>query len=429
MNAVEKIVYHSVKRFPRVKFMLRDTYQSLCDLIPVPPEKSAYPIVRREGFFFGFHDKCPFSPDNSRLLAGKFDIPLRMPRDDDALEVGYFDGEDYRDFHSVGRTHAWNWHLGCNLQWRGTGSELVYNDFESGALVARVLDVDNSVTRTVDSPVGAVSPDGRRGLSYSFPRVNRYMPGYGYINGDDPSIDDPVPGDSGLSLVVLESGDSTFLFSIREIADIEPDSSMSGSRHYFSHCQFSPSNRRFVFLHRWVKDDVRRRWSRMITADLDGGNIHVFPTAGMVSHLCWRDENHVLAYCRIAGEGDRYVLFRDRAEQEQTVVGRDDFDSDGHPSFAPGGRWMVTDTYPNRFRLSSLFVYDCKHERKYEVARLKASKKFATSDQYRHWKVDLHPRWNRDGSMLCFDASYSGERSLCTLSLGNDLHDGSLASI
>jgi len=63
-------------------------------------------------------------------------------------------------------------------------------------------------------------------------------------------------------------------------------------------------------------------------------------------------------------------------------------------------------------------VFDTETGRRYDLARLKAPKRFATTDPYKHWQCDLHPRWDRSGRVICFDSAFSGERALCTIDLG-----------
>ncbi|MFP3711738.1 hypothetical protein SB783_47995, partial [Paraburkholderia sp. SIMBA_009] len=44
-------------------------------------------------------------------------------------EVGYFDLGDGERYHAVGVTTAWNWQMGCQLQWLDGMAEpqLIYN--------------------------------------------------------------------------------------------------------------------------------------------------------------------------------------------------------------------------------------------------------------------------------------------------------------
>lgn len=416
LNRVELAVYNFVKGNPKLKMGIRNAYQSVCDLVPVKSVVSPYAITVREGFFFGFHDKCPWSADNSKLLANRLEIPLRMPRADDRLGVGYFTGENHADFHPVAETRAWNYQQGCMLQWVGKSDSFIFNDFDGAAHVARIHDASGKLINTVPVPIGAVSPNGKSALSYSFERSKIYAPGYGYPNGIDPEKDVQKPATHGIQMVDLASGKARQLFSVKEIAALEPDASMENAFHYLTHCRFSPSGNRFVFFHRWIRDFNFLR-TRMISSDLDGGDLFIFPTDGMVSHVGWRDDGRVLAYARVKPAGDRYVLFEDRTGAYE-LIGEKHFNSDGHPSFSPDRRWIVTDTYPDRFRVCNLILFDTQTGRRLDLARLKSPRMFAAPNFEKNWHCDLHPRWNRTGSEVCFDSAHTGSRALCTLRLG-----------
>jgi len=351
------------------------------------------------------------------LLANRLDIPFRMPRSDDRLTVGYFNGEDYQVFKPISETKAWNWQQGCMLQWVGQTNNFIFNDFDGHAHVARIYNASGSLKGTLPVPIGAVSPDGQWGLSYSFERCNVYAPGYGYANGTDPEIEIEKPVTHGLQLVNLASGQAKCLFSVKEIAALQPDSSMEGAFHYLTHCQFAPTSQRFAFFHRWIKDFNCLR-TRMISCDLGGKDLFVFPTDGMVSHVAWRDDRNVLAYARVRQKRDRYVLFED-GNEDFAVVGENHFNSDGHPSFSPDRRWILTDTYPDRFRICYLILYDTQTDRRYNLAKLKSPRAFASPRFETNWHCDLHPRWNRTGDVVCFDSAHTGRRALCTMRVGD----------
>jgi hypothetical protein len=64
LNKVEVFFYDLVKANPRLKVQIRNVYQRLFDLVPAKRMATAYEIEARRGFFFGFHDKCPWSVDD-----------------------------------------------------------------------------------------------------------------------------------------------------------------------------------------------------------------------------------------------------------------------------------------------------------------------------------------------------------------------------
>jgi hypothetical protein len=417
MNRVELAVYNLVKRNPSLKMGVRNIYQRVCDFVPVKEADSRYQIDVREGFYFGFHDKSPWSMDNKKLLANRILAPLRMPLPTDELEVGYFANENYSEFVPISRTRAWNWQQGCMLQWVGATDSFVFNDFDRNSYVAKIYNTSGKLKSTLPFPVGAVSVDGRWGLSYSFERCKVYSPGYGYANGTDPEIGVERPVTHGLQLVNLASGQARHLFSVKEIAALQPDASMEDAFHYLTHCQFAPSSRRFVFFHRWIRDFNYLR-TRMISCDLSGNDLFIFPTNGMVSHVAWKDDRQILAYARIEEKGDCYILFEDEND-DFAVIGEKHFNSDGHPSFSPDRRWILTDTYPDRLRICYLILYDTQTDRRHNLAKLKSSRAFASPRFETNWHCDLHPRWNRTGDVVCFDSTHTGRRALCTMRLGD----------
>lgn len=426
MNGVERLVYDFVKSNPRLKMRVRDAYQAACDLVPVTRNQSAYPVEVREGYFYGFHDKCPWSANDQFLLAHRGLIPLRMPRAHDPLEVGYFDESQRSKFHSLGSTRAWNWHQGAQLQWLGHTDQIVFNDFDGQGHIARIVDRAGRVVRVLSRPVAALTPDGTQALSYSFARLRGTPHGYAYANGIDPEAQNLVPQVDGLWVVDVASGKSNRLFTVAEIARLQPESSMEGAFHYFSHCQIDPSGRRFKFFHRWTVD-ANRQWTRMFTADMNGGRLHLIPTSGMVSHVCWRGADHLVAYARTNQHGDAYYEFTDRT-QEVRVIGRESFSSDGHPSISRSGRWMLTDTYADRFRRRHLILYDLQSERRFDIAMFYSPKAFSGVSIADHLQCDFHPRWSRSNRQVCFDSAHTGTRALCVMQV-DGLEAGTIRTI
>jgi hypothetical protein len=417
MNKIERFVHNLIKANPQFKDFIRDTYQSLLDLVPVANKVAAYDIKVREGYFFGFHDKTPFSFENKYLLANKYHIPLRMPEKSDSLTLGVFEGNEFERFRPLTKTLAWNWHQGCMLQWCGNEQKFIYNDVESNKLLSRIYDIDSNNITDIPEPIGAVSPDGKHAVGYNFTRVEQHMPGYGYNQGTDPTASHKAPDTNGLYHINLETGNIHELFSIRDIVGIDHNPTMDGKYHYFSHCLFSPSNKRFVFMHRWVAEHKRKRWSRLISCNLDGSGLFIFPAQEMVSHIGWKDEEHIIAYSHVPNKGDHYFLFKDRDPSFYKIIGKNILNSDGHPSYSPNKEWIITDTYPNGMRRQLLILFDTINNTRYDIAKLKHPAKFTSKKIEEHWTCDLHPRWDRNNEYICFDSVFTGKRALCTINL------------
>jgi hypothetical protein len=412
MNRLELLIYNSVKNSPRIKRRIVRTYQLLCGLVPQRRLMCDSPVIVRRGFFFGFHDKKPFSADNRLLLAHRNLIGNRTVRPGEATEVGVFAGEGWQSFTPLGQTRAWDWQLGSMLQWRGEHAEhIVFNDIVDGAVGTRIVTTAGTPVASFRSPVVHVSPCGQWASSYCFRRVGKAMPGYGVRLADDEAsslqeftCDSP----SEFRVFSLRDGSTRFAFSLDEICCIEPHPSMDGAFHFFHHSLFNPSGTRLYFFHRWV-DGQQRLWTRMFTCAADGGGLFRLPTYEMASHVGWIDDGRLLAYARTEGSGDGYYILRD-GQSSYKRLADESFNSDGHPMWSPSGAHFVTDSYPDRFRNQYLYVYDVERSRPTRVLRTHLSTAFLDDLQ-----VDLHPRFDRTGGTICFDSGHLGTRSLCTV--------------
>jgi hypothetical protein len=198
MNALERRVHALVKRNPQLKNSLVDLYQRLLYLWPAGQKLPESGLIVREGYFFGFHDKCPWSIDQTRLLAHRVRIENRMPRPHEAADIGYFAAPDYTSFTPVASSRAWNWQQGSMLQWLGASGCLVFNDCDGTKLVARVVDPDGWQTAVLPRPVAAVSANGKWALSYSFERMRPVARAYAYASGRDAEDNDPQGANDGL---------------------------------------------------------------------------------------------------------------------------------------------------------------------------------------------------------------------------------------
>ncbi len=59
MNIIERYIYNKIRFSPKIKRLIVGLYQKIFSLVPIKKIQSDYNIVIREGYFFGFHDKCP----------------------------------------------------------------------------------------------------------------------------------------------------------------------------------------------------------------------------------------------------------------------------------------------------------------------------------------------------------------------------------
>ena len=139
----------------------------------------------------------------------------------------------------------------------------------------------------------------------------------------------------------------------------------------------------------------------------------------MVSHYAWLNDDHLLAWARTEQQGDRYYLI-DVSSGSWVIIGQGVLDAfgDGHPSYSPDLRWIVTDTYPDRGRQRHLLLYSPVNSRFLEVGRFLAPWNY---DGAR--RCDLHPRWAPDGNWIAIDSVHTGRRALFLIDVSRLIAD------
>lgn len=414
MNKIELFAYNLLRNNAKLKNLIRNTYQSFFDLLPREKDKGVDDLIVLPNFFFGFHDHSPFSWDNRLLLSNKLLIPLRMPCENDFLEVGYFSDEKFSVWTPVGRTKAWNYHKGCRLQWINE-NELIYNDYSDGHLVSVIKNVeDSSFTRIFPHPIDSVSLSGSLVSSFSYSRLEKMMPGYGYAIGEeDIDINSDISRSSGIQVFNLSTEELLLSYTLKDLTDFNFHESMKDAYHFVTHSLFSPDSRFLAFLHRWYKG--RSRFTRLLVIDLSTNELFESPTSDMVSHYVWNKNNEIIAFCSIDNVYS-HVLFKNPYLTEYERAGFPIINSDGHQSFVSNDVF-VSDTYPDKKRMANIFKIDIRTGDVENIIRVNSYKKFQSPNDFKHWACDLHPRMSLDGKWLSFDSVHTGVRSHCVINL------------
>ena len=356
--------------------------------------------------FFGYYDKTPWDASGRFLLALEVPFGDRPPGPDDVARIGLVE-PGRGTFEAVAETRAWNWQQGCMLQWLpGTaGQTIIYNDRQEGQFVAVLLDLPTGRRRVLPHPIYALSHDGRAALGLNFSRLASERPGYGYAGVPDPWAHEPAPDDDGVYWLDLQTGERRLLLSLAQVAWWERHPTMEGVKHRFEHLLWSPDDRRFIVLHRWSRAP-QGFFTRLFTAAADGSALCCLAGPELVSHFDWRDPQHILAWAWQPGQGAHYYLFTDCSPHSE-VVGPDVLTTDGHCSYSPDRRWILTDTYPDQASSRTLLLYEPATDRRIDLARL-----YSPPHLRGELRCDLHPRWSRDGRQVCLDSAHTGERQM-----------------
>ena len=376
---------------------------TVCFLSPVNIRASTSGLPH----FFGYYDKCPWSRDATRILAGRARFQDRPPAATDALVLGTIDVRTGR-FDPFAETTAWSWQQGTMLQWVGDSDAVLYNARAGdGRAVGVIHDLATGRRRELPRAVYALSPDGTHAVGLDFGRLQALRPGYGYPPATPIDAANAAPADDGLWRIDTRTGETSLIVSIADVAAFGDPPPGPGQVHWFNHATYNTDGSRLCFLHRCRPLDRPGGWkTRLFTVAPDGSDLHLLNGRGLVSHFAWRDPDHLLAWC-IGRDGREagYFLMRDRSDETE-AVGPGVLTRDGHMTYSPDGRWLVTDEYPSGDPPAQpLLLFELATGRRVEVGRFAAP----LAGELR---CDLHPRWNRDGTAVCFDSAHTGTRQV-----------------
>ena len=354
--------------------------------------------------FFGYYGICPWNKSGRYLVCLESSFQDRMPYPGEAATIGLVNSKT-GEFSKVADTRAWNLQQGAMLHWHPLYPEdkVIYNDRHGGDFSSVILDVKSGKKCVLPRPASAVSNSGRWALSLTYGRLGRLRQVVGYTGAKDPNPDNPAPDNDGVFLVDLTTGQSKLVVSVARVYErlVKKHPLLRGRHMWFNHTVFNRNDTRFFFLARAYLPPGRRRYTAMFTANTDGSDLReAIPFDKNVSHFDWRNDKEIIATFSIDGPGRKHVLFTD-GQANYRVLGNGFLDFDGHCTFSPDQDWIVTDRKHHDTLEQSLLLYNLRSRQRFALCRYRMGEKKYMSGDIR---CDFHPRWNRAGDQICFDA-------------------------
>ena len=413
MNKLEEFVYHKVKNNPALKQFIRNAYQGCYDIFPRPKDYFSSNVDYREGYYFGFHDVSPLNGDDTKCLAHKLAVDLRMPKANEGEGIGYFDIENGKlgDFHKLDDTYAWNYHKGCRLQWLDK-NRIIFNTAIGGKICSKSINIITKTEKIYDWPIDAINSNGTLATAFSYERLERCMPGYGYPYSDDSYLDKDISEETGLYIVDLINNTRKLVVPLTELAPLAGEKYTRGYLHFVTHTEFSKDNRYIAFLYRCIPrdDDYMKRHTMMVVYDIKEDRLILLPTQESGSHYVWNNRNQLVASVVLNGKSCHAIFDVNNLDNVQIIAG-EKLNSDGHQSFVTDDLF-VTDTYPDSRRMAKIYMVDTNEHKVTPIVKVYSPKKFQTKDFKCHIACDLHPRVSTSGHYICFDSPRTGKRGI-----------------
>ena len=399
-------VKHAAKRVYQVASVAtnRDKVKAEGDITCVSPDDGYE-------YFYGYYDKSPWDATDRYMICVRVQQAYKSVAPKEPGTVCLIDTQGNNKLIEIDTTHSWNVQQSCMAQWLGPDfkSRIIYNDFRDGHYCSVIFNFERmSVEKVLPLPVYDVSRDGSFALSLDFNRLHRMRPGYGYSNQPDNTKEILCPDQTCIWKIDIETGEVTKLFKYTDFAGFDPDETMNGAEHKVNHSMISPNGKRFMVLHRWF--DKGRKHTRLVTVNVDGTDMYNLSDDVFVSHCYWKNDEEILSFLRKKETGDHYYLMKDKTQEYKMFW--PELNTDGHCSYSHDGQFIITDTYPNRKRIASVYLCTEEDNRSRRIARVFSPFKYDND-----CRCDLHPRWNREGNKICIDSVHEGKRGLYVINL------------
>ena len=417
VKSIEEKISDILRSHPIIKKIIKRIYQRIMVFV-TKPQKSKGDIIQISPndefeYFFGYYDKSPWNANESKMIFLRAKQTYKNVAPKESADIILHDCKKNIN-EVIGKTNSWNVQQGCMLQWIGPkyDKQIIYNDFRQGKFCAICYDIiSKKEIKEYSMPIYSVSSDGKFALTLDFSRLHKLRPGYGYSNLEKKQqIVEKCPKEACIWKIDLYSGECVPILKYEELKNFEHNETMDNAIHKVNHIMISPDNERFMVLHRWIKG--KKKYTRLLTIDIDGRNIYNLLDDGMISHCCWKDPEYILAWAHKETEGTHYYLLKDKTK-EYEIKWKEKLISDGHPSYSLDKRFVVTDTYPNRSRISNIYLINTKDDEVKSIVQV-----FSPFRYDNEVRCDLHPRWDKVGQKICFDATFSGKREIYIVKVG-----------
>lgn len=415
---IEQIINQKLNKYPSIKKGIKRIYQRIMYFLSLKI-KSEGNIIRvspndkENEYFFGYYDKSPWDVTDRYMLCLKAkdtwsDVSPKKKADILLIDTEKSETEEGR-IRKLGETKAWNVQQGCMLQWLGPdyNKKIIFNDFRDGEFCSVILDINTLEEEIIRAPIYTVSNDGKIALTLDFTRLYSLRPGYGYYNKKEETKDIPLPDTTCIWKINLETKEIKPLLKYTDFSKFKPRNEMLGDKviHKVNHLMLSPNGKRFMVLYRWFNG--QRKYTRLITCNIDGSDMYLLSDDDMVSHCYWKNDEEILAFANKHKTGAGYYLMKDKTDKY--IYCWTELSNDGHPSYSPNRNLIVTDTYPNRARVAEIKIMNGDEIKKEVIVKAKVFAPFKYDNDTR---CDLHPRWNHKGDKICFDSVFEGHRGL-----------------
>lgn len=391
--------------------------------------------------FFGYnghHQTHPWNGTGEYVVALETSFHDRMPRGyEDAATIILIDTGTKKVI-PVGLTHAWNFQQGSMLYWNPENpeEEFFYNDRGLDDRVFTVLyNIASGKRREFIYPDvsignGGVAQNGGKFLAFNYGRVFRTVVSYAAAHNF--TAGHGHPENDGVWVVDVRTGEPRLIVSYRRIYEHLKDRFPELSRPavgiynqlFINHTFWNRTDDRIWFVVRWFREDSALDfYTERFTANPDGSDLKYIPD--VLGHPEWeRGERMLVGGYTMKGkdgvERRHHVIYDTAALSPVEIINEEFFTRNGEPSLSPDMDWIASvEGAPSGpgARMKRIIVYDRRTRSGFKLPPFNATPP-VEAKQDNNLRIDMPPRWNRDGSKILFEAiDKDGTRQLFVVHL------------
>lgn len=388
MNFIESFLFNRLSKSPEIKNFLKISYQLI--MVFLFGKKSTLgncrSIFELQHAFVGFHDVQPYSANRDILAVHRSNDNFRRHISEESEVDILICNLKTGDLTTIDTTRAFNWQMGSRLQF-DSKDHLVWNAIVNNRLISYAMD-ENGRRKEQKYSIYSLCRTSALRATVNFSSIEKQMPGYGYVGTFQ---------ESTLSNeILIWSRD----LSVERIFDLSSTANELnfGDSYFITHLQFNPSGTLLGFFIREASNEFNYR-TRLCVLDVESGKVvYNFENSDIVTHYCW-NEDEIIAFSKLGNEFNYLEL--NLAEKKNKKLSPLTRLPDGHPSIF-AGRFLITDTYPDRERKQNLYLSDL------QSGDISLLGRFYSPFRFRGYhRVDLHPRFLSNDT-ICIDKSVSG---------------------
>ncbi len=403
LDAIESAAASFVRRyFPGYEYIALIykmlVYFLLSKRTPDVNTVEGYEIVdvdkRLEGMtFFGYYDRIIENSKGEFIFVCKRNSRAYLTVQSSKSEI-IFEQEIF----------IWNYQQGVLATWLND-DEIIFNVLHKGKVVACRHNVVNHKVVFLQYPFQSSSLCGRRICSIDLGILKKIRPEYSY----EMCSNDAFNNNQNKLIILDQNGNVDIEINYSLIKELAfKDLKIQNFK--VNHCIFSPSGRLLIFLARgWER---KKKLHVLMCLDCETKILKPIIKGEIVSHFNWLDYRKFVYWGTKDKLKSYHIVRMENIENFSIHSLHGDLSSDGHPSPISENEF-ITDTYPNRSRLSELKKISINEDYTTNIeilASLRQPFKFFGKN-----RVDLHPRQNYKGEIY-IDSAHTGTRRLMRVS-------------